>query len=160
MNISTIILYILSISFLIISLIKDKEKTKVGIKKGFMAFIKIIPVLIPLFLIVGILLTYITPQMITNMIGEDSGFIGVAIGSILGSLAFMPPFVTFPLAAELLQNGAGYSQVAAFVTTLMGVGIVYIQAESRFFGTASTLRRNILAFIAAIIVSLVVGGLM
>lgn len=160
MNISTIILYALAAVFLIVSLIKDRKKTAMGMKKGFMAFKKILPLLIPLFLIVGIVLTFVTPEMIRQILGEDSGWIGVTLGLVLGSVAFMPPFVTFPLAAELLEKGAGFPQVAAFVTTLMGVGIVYLQAEIKFFGTGSTLRRNVLAFTAAIIVALVIGVLM
>lgn len=159
MDISTIILYILAILFLIISLVRDRAKTKMGIKKGFVAFKKIIPILIPLFIVVGVLLTFVTPEIITQVLGEESGWIGVVIGTLLGSIAFMPPFVTFPLAADLLESGAGYPQVAAFVTTLMGVGIVYIQAEKSFFGIGSTIRRNVLAFIAAIIVSIVIGVL-
>ncbi|MBI9099071.1 MAG: permease [Spirochaetaceae bacterium] len=160
MNISTVILYLLSIIFLIVSIIKDRKKTKKGIKKGFMAFKKILPLLIPLFLIVGVVLTFVTPEMIKNLLGEDSGWIGISFGLVIGSIAFMPPFVTFPLGSELIANGAGFPQVAAFVTTLMGVGFVYFQAEMKFFGAGSTIRRNSLAFVAAIIVAVMVGVLM
>lgn len=160
MNISTIILYAMATFFLVISLVKDRKKTVMGMKKGFMAFKKILPLLIPLFLIVGIVLTYVTPEMIRQILGEESGWIGTTLGLLLGSLAFMPPFVAFPLGAELIEKGAGFPQVAAFVTTLMGVGFVYLQAEIKFFGTGSTIRRNSLAFVAAIIVALVIGVLM
>lgn len=160
MDISTIILYILAFGFLIVSLIKDRKKTKKGIKKSFMAFKNILPLLIPLFLIVGIVLTFVTPEMIKNLLGEDSGWIGITFGLFIGSVAFMPPFVTFPLGSELIANGAGFPQVAAFVTTLMGVGIVYLQAEMKFFGAGSTIRRNSLAFVAAISVAVAVGVLM
>ena len=160
MNISTVVLYVLSIMLLIISLIKDRKKTKMGIKKGFMAFKKILPLLIPLFLIVGVVLTFVTPEMIKNLLGEDSGWLGGTFGLLIGSIAFMPPFVTFPLGSDLIAGGAGFPQVAAFVTTLMGVGFVYLQAEIKFFGTGSTIRRNSLAFIAAVTVALAVGVLM
>lgn len=125
-----------------------------------MAFKKILPLLIPLFIIVGVVLTIVTPEMIKSVLGEDSGWIGITFGLLIGSVAFMPPFVTFPLGAELIAKGAGFPQVAAFVTTLMGVGFVYLQAEMKFFGAGSTVRRNSLAFIAAIVVALAVGVLM
>lgn len=159
MDISTTILYLIAGVTLIISLFKDRDRTIIGIKKGFNAFKKIVPLLIPLFLIVGIVLTYITPEIINSVLGDDSGWLGVLTGSVMGSIAFMPPFVTFPLGADLLESGAGYAQVAAFVTTLMGVGIVYLQAETQFFGGKATLSRNILAFFTAILVAIVVGGL-
>lgn len=160
MDISTIILYVLAVVLLIISFVKDRKKTKMGVKKGWMAFKKILPILIPLFLIVGILLTIINPDLIKLALGEDSGVIGVLIGLLVGSIAFMPPFVTYPLGVELLEKGAGYPQVAAFVTTLMAVGIVYFTAEKKFFGTKSTVLRNGLGFVASLIVALVVWGVM
>lgn len=160
MNLSTIILYITAALFLFISLLKDRGKTVKGLKKGFAAFKKILPLLIPLFLIVGIVLTFVTPDTIKNILGDETGWLGVTLGLMIGSVAFMPPFVAFPLGAELIEKGAGFPQVAAFMTTLMGVGIVYFQAEVRFFGSAAALRRNLLAFSAALIVAFAVGVLM
>lgn len=160
MDISTIILYVLAVVLLIISFVKDRKKTKMGVKKGWMAFKKILPILIPLFLIVGIILTVISPDIIKFSLGENSGIMGVFIGLLVGSIAFMPPFVTYPLGVELLEKGAGYPQVAAFVTTLMAVGVVYFTAETKFFGTKSTILRNGLGFIASLIVALVVWGVM
>jgi uncharacterized membrane protein YraQ (UPF0718 family) len=160
LDISTIVLYAVALVLLIFSLIKDVKKTKAAIKKGWMAFLKILPVLIPLFIIVGVALSVINPNMIRMVLGENSGILGVAIGMITGAVAFVPPFVAFPLGADLLEIGAGYPQVAAFVTTLMGVGIVYWAAEKKFFGNKAVLLRNTLAFLASGIVALVVWRIM
>ncbi len=160
MDMSTIILYGIAFILLVISIVKDKGKTKKAVKKGWMAFIKIVPVLIPLFLIVGIVLSIVTPQTIKTVLGEESGILGVLTGMLVGSIAFMPPFVTFPLGAELLDNGAGYPQVAAFVTTLMAVGLVYWAAEVKFFGQKAVALRNGLAFLASGIVAIVVWGVL
>lgn len=160
MDVSTIILYSIAFILLIVSLVKDKNKTKKAIKKGWMAFIKILPVLVPLFLIVGVVLSLLTPTMISQVLGEDSGPFGVLLGMLVGSFAFMPPFVTFPLAVQLLDSGAGYPQVAAFVTTLMGVGLVYWAAEIKYFGNRAVVFRNALAFVGAGVVALVVWGVM
>ncbi|WP_037572495.1 hypothetical protein [Spirochaeta cellobiosiphila] len=157
MNISTILLYALAFILLVLSFVKDRGKTYKGLKKGGKAFLKILPLVVPLFLIVGVLLTYITPTMIQSVMGKESGITGILIALVMGSVAFMPPFVTYPLGAELIDQGAGLSQVAALVTALMGVGVVYMQAETKFFGLASTLRRNALALFAAVIVAGVVG---
>ena len=160
MGLSTYILYTLKAILLGVSIIKDKKKTKQAIKKGYMAFIKIIPILIPLFLFVGIVLTLVTPDQIRQVIGEDSGVMGVIISLGVGSISFMPPFVTYPLGVELLESGAGYPQVAALVTTLMTVGFVYIAAENKFFSKKSTLLRNGLALFGSIIVAVVIWAVM
>ncbi len=160
MDLSTIILYAVALVLLVVSVIKDKEKTKKAVKKGWMAFINIVPVLVPLFLVVGIVLSVLTPQTIEQVLGQDTGIFGVIIGMLVGSIAFMPPFVTYPLGAELLDNGAGYPQVAAFMTTLMAVGLVYWVAETKYFGRKAVVLRNSLAFIASGVVALVVWGVM
>lgn len=160
MGISTYFLYGLTIVLLVISFIKNKKKTILALKKGFNAFKKIIPVLVPLFMFVGIILTIITPDQIQSVMGEESGILGVLAALVIGSISFMPPFVTYPLGVELLESGAGYPQVAALVTTLMSVGFVYIAAESKFFTKKSVLYRNLLALIASAIVALVIWVVM
>lgn len=160
MDISTIILYGLALVLLVISFIKNREKTKKAIKKGWMSFKKLLPVLIPLFLIVGVVLTIITPDTIQKILGENSGILGVILGATAGSIAFMPGFIAYPLGAQLLENGAGYPQVAAFVTTLMAVGLVYWMTETKLFGRKAVIMRNSLALIASGVVSLVVWVVM
>ncbi|HOO27009.1 MAG TPA: permease [Lachnospiraceae bacterium] len=160
MDISTIILYTVAIVLLVVSIIKDREKTKKAVRKGWMAFVNILPILIPLFLIVGVALSVLTPQIIRQVLGEESGIFGVFTGMIVGSAAFMPPFVTYPLGAELLKSGAGYPQVAAFITTAMAVGLVYWAAETKYFGTKAVALRNGLAFVASGTVAFVVWGVL
>ncbi len=160
MDLSTLILYGIAGLLLILSLIKDRKKTGLAVKKGWKAFVNILPVLIPLFIIVGVLLSLVTPAMIRQIIGADSGILGVILAMLIGSVAFMPPFVTYPLGVQLLENGAGYAQVAALVTTLMAVGLVYWSAEVKFFGTKAVILRNGLAFIASGIVAFVVWGVL
>ena len=160
MDPSSLFLYGLSLVLLLFSFSRDRKKTRMALKKGWKAFVGLVPLLLPLFLIVGVLLAVVSPSMIQTLLGESSGFMGVIAGLLMGSVAFMPPFVVYPLAAELLEQGAGYPQIAAFVTTLMGVGLVYWAAETEFFGRRLTLLRNSLAFVASALVALVMWGVM
>jgi hypothetical protein len=69
--------------------------------------------------------------------------------------------VAFPAAAALLAGGAGATQIAAFVSSLMMVGVVTLPMETKFFGKKAALMRNALAFgfslVAAFFVGWVVG---
>jgi len=156
MSIETYIIYGLTLILVIISFLKDRQKTLLGIKKGYKAFMKIVPVLIPLFLFIGILLAIVTPEFISSLLGENSGILGMIFGLTIGSITFMPPFVAYPLGVELLENGAAYPQVAGLLVTLMSVGLVYFAAESKFFHKKSAILRNVVSFIGAIIVILIV----
>ncbi len=102
MGISTYIIYALAIILLTLSFFKDKQKTKLGLKKAWMSFKKLMPMILPLFLFIGILLTLITPSFISTILGENSGFLGYVIGMLTGSITFMSPFVAYPLGKELL----------------------------------------------------------
>lgn len=156
MSIETYIIYALAFIVLIISFIKDKQKTKKGLIKAFKSFSKLMPMLIPLFLFVGILLTLITPDMIGSILGEESGFLGYVLGMSVGSITFMSPFIAYPLGLDLIENGAAYPQVAGFLVTLMSVGLVYFSMESKLFSKKAAIYRNLISFIGAIFVVLVV----
>lgn len=157
---TSIVFYSSSIILLFISFLKDKTKTKKALKKAYKSFMKLVPVLIPMVLFVGVLLTLVSPEFISRILGENSGIFGVIIGIILGSIAFMPGFVAFALGDNLLSNGAGYVQVAAFISTLMAVGVSSYGVEVKYFGKKMTLLRNAYALVASIIFAIIVWVVM
>jgi len=153
----TIALYAIALSALIVSFVKSKEKTRLALKKAWKSFENILPQFLCILIIIGLLLSILTPEQISKVIGSESGWYGVIIAAIIGYVTLIPGFIAFPLAAALLKSGAGYMQVAAFISTLMMVGIVTIPIEIKFFGKKATAIRNIGAFIFSLIVALVIG---
>ncbi len=149
--------YIIAITLTIISLIKDKKKTKMALKKGIKSLNNILPQFLGLITAVGILVAILNPTTISKIIGESSGWIGVILASIVGSLTLIPAFVAFPTAAMLVENGAGYMQIAAFISTLMMVGIMTYPIEVKYLGRKVTLIRNILSFLFAFFVAFIAG---
>ena len=63
----------------------------------------------------------------------------------------------FPAAAALLSAGAGATQIAAFVSSLMMVGVVTLPMEMKYFGKRAALFRNAFAFVFSLIAALFVG---
>jgi uncharacterized membrane protein YraQ (UPF0718 family) len=156
----TITLYAVAMGALLFSLIRSKEKTFFALKKAWKAFENILPQLLAILIIIGVMLAVLTPSQISSLIGKESGWMGVVFAASIGSITLIPGFVAFPLAAALLQSGAGYMQIGAFISTLMMVGIVTIPVEIKYFGKKATIIRNSLAFVFSLIVALVMGGLM
>ena len=157
---TTLVFYSSATLLVLISFFKDKKKTKQGLTKAYKSFMKLIPALIPMILFVGIALTLISPEIIASVLGEKSGFLGIIIGAILGSIAFMPSFVAFSLGSNLIDGGAGYAQVAIFVSTLMAVGISSLTIEINYFSKKFTILRNIMALVASLIFALLIGVLL
>lgn len=154
---TSIILYSLSFLLLLISFFKSKDKTLKAIKIASKAFENIMPQFLGIIITIGILLAFLNPATISKIIGSSSGFLGVFISAILGSITMMPTFVAFSTGNTLLLNGAGYSQVAALISTLTMVGIITFNLESKFIGKKGAFFRNLTAFIFAFIVALFIG---
>jgi len=150
-------LYVITLAGLVFSFFKSKEKTKMALTKAWKSFENILPQLLSVLLLIGFVLSILTPDQISSLIGKESGWVGVMAASILGSITLIPGFIAFPLAAALLKSGAGYMQIAAFVSTLMMVGIVTLPMEIKFFGKKAAYLRNGLAFVFSLIVALVMG---
>ena len=89
--------------------------------------------------------------------GTSSGIWGVLAAALIGAITLVPGFVAFPLAAALLKSGAGYMQIAAFVSSLMMVGVVTMPLEMKTFGKRATIVRNVSAFVFSLIAAFVIG---
>lgn len=162
MDIQTFLFYFAAIVTLIFSFVKDKKKSKLALKKAWKSFENILPQVLSLLVIVGILLAIVNTDVISQLIGENSGWLGVVLAGSVGAITLIPPYVAFPTAALLIDAGAGYMQIGAFISSLMMVGLVTIPVETKFFGKKLTFLRNLYAFIfsfiVAIIIRLVVGS--
>ncbi|WP_088187984.1 MULTISPECIES: permease [unclassified Desulfosporosinus] len=153
----TILMYIAAFGFLVLSFIKDKKKTYMALKKAWKSFENILPQFLAILVIIGIMLAVLSPEVISGLIGEKSGWLGMLMASLVGSVTLIPGFVAFPLASALLKNGAGFMQIAVFISTLMMVGIVTIPLEIKYFGRKAALLRNSLAFAFSFIVAIAIG---
>jgi uncharacterized membrane protein YraQ (UPF0718 family) len=153
----TIILYILAIGLLLVSFVKDKKKSREALKKAWKSFENILPQLLSILIIIGILLAVLSPNTISKVIGQQSGWMGIVTASIIGSITLIPGFVAFPLATALLKNGAGFVQIAVFISTLMMVGIATISIEIKYFEKKAAILRNTLAFAFSYVVAIVIG---
>lgn len=156
----TQIFYIVAIGLLFLSYIKDKQKTKKSLMKAWKSLENMLPQFIGIIILVGVMLALIDPQTISTFIGSGSGWLGVLLAAIVGGITLIPGFIAFPTAALLLQGGAGYMQVGAFVSSLMMVGVVTVPLETKFFGKKATVTRNILAFFYAFAVAFIIGKVM
>jgi uncharacterized membrane protein YraQ (UPF0718 family) len=153
----TFILYGLAIIALMVSMAKSRQKTMMGLKKALKAFEGIMPQFIVVLIFVSASLAVIDNQTISRFIGTGSGIPGVLGASLFGAVTLIPGFVAFPVAAALLKEGAGVTQIAAFVTSLMMVGVVTLPMEIKYFGRTAALMRNSLAFVFSLVAAVFVG---
>ncbi|MBE3128502.1 MAG: permease [Actinobacteria bacterium] len=150
-------LYLLAVILLMVSYKRDKKKTKMALKKAWKSFENIMPQFLTILVFLGLVLALLSPDIISHLLGQKAGWQGLIIASIIGSITLIPGFIAFPVAAILLKNGAGFAQVAVFVSTLMMVGIVTLPLEIKCFGKKISIMRNMFAYLFSFIVALVIG---
>ena len=143
-----------------LSFILDRKKTILGLKKGLMMFKNIAIPFLNILILISLTLYVMPAETITEYLGPGSGALGFVLAAIIGAIAIIPAFISYPIAASLIKQGASYGVVATFMTTLMMVGILTLPLEAKYFGWKISLMRNFLNFIAALMIGLIIGGIL
>ena len=149
-----LILLAITAAALVASLIADRRKTLMGVRRGLRMFVNLLPTLVTVLAAVSLLMAAVHPATLERWLG-GGGPVPFVAALIVGSIALIPGFVAFPLAGVLKDNGATTAVLAAFITTLLMVGVVTLPIEIRFFGRRIAILRNLLAFGGAVVVALV-----
>ncbi|HEC87945.1 MAG TPA: permease [Thermoplasmata archaeon] len=157
MNVTAIIINGIAVIGLLIAFIKDKKKTIKSLKMAGKSFIKMLPMVFVIIIVIGLLLGFVSPDQISKFVGEQSGFGGILFVSVAGAVMHIPALLSFPLASSLLKDGASVSAVAAFITTLTMIGTITLPLEIKELGKKMAILRNGLSFIVAIIIALIMG---
>jgi uncharacterized membrane protein YraQ (UPF0718 family) len=149
-------LYIAAAAGLAFSAAANPANTKKSLRKAWNSFCNVLPALAAMLLLVSIMIALLPERVIAALIGEESGFFGQFLASLVGSATLIPAFVAFPMAKVLMEHGAGVAQMAVFVSTLMMVGVATAPLEASFFGWRATVLRNGMAYIYSFVVGYVV----
>lgn len=152
-----ILFILITIILVIVSLIKDKSKTKKAIVFSKGMFLNTVLDILGILLIIGLIITLIPPDLIKKYLGGENLTLSTIWGGLIGTVSIIPAFIAFPLSKSLLDSGAHTVTITAFLTTLTMVGIATFPLEVKSFGTKFTILRNSLSFIAAIIIALIMG---
>ena len=105
-----------------------------GLKTGFDFLIKIFPILLLAFTIVGMMQVLIPQELVLKWVGEGSGLKGIFIGSAAGALTPGGPFVCFPIAASIYQSGAGIGTIVAYIAGWGLLSLTRLPFEITFLG--------------------------
>ncbi len=89
-----------------------KRSVRLGINQGRMLLLRM-----PLALMLGAFLVEIIPaELLQQALGPETGFQGILIASLAGSMLPGGPFISFPIAIAFFKAGAGAPQLMALLT--------------------------------------------
>ncbi len=157
MSLTAVVIDVFVAACLALSLLKNREKTKTALRIAWNAVKRMGPSLLAVIAVIGLIVGFVPPKWIASSIGSESGFLGMLVAALLGSVLFIPALIAFPLAKSLLDMGAGVMSMAAFITTLTMIGFIFLPMEIKELGRRFALLRNGLSLVAALIIAVIVG---
>jgi len=126
-----------------------------AITKTLRNFLRIIPMIVGVFLLLALFNTII-PQHLYAKVFTNIPIVDALIGAILGSVSAGNPLVSYIVGGELLDQGVGLAAVAAFILSWVTVGLIQLPAEAIILGRRFAIIRNLINFVSAIIIALLV----
>ena len=157
---TTGLIYLVLITLLyLLAFRKDAEKGRLSLQAARATLLRMIPLLLAIFALIGLFQEFVPPEMIRSWLGADNHLLALLNGGLVGAVAIGPPVAAFPIAGSFIETGAWPPAAAAFIVSWVSVGVMTMPVEAHVFGWRFTLWRNLITFIAALFIGLLIGGL-
>ena len=124
-----VIVYAVVLVLAVLAYLKGEERHTLGITEAIKTLLLVLPTLIGAFLIAGYVHVLVPEDVVREWLGEESGFKGVIVGYLAGTLTFGGTFISFPIAASLYHAGGSVRTVTTYITSwaLWGGGIIFYE---------------------------------
>ena len=124
---------------------------------GFLEMLSFLP---PIFIILGLLDTWVPREMVISHLGPRSGLRGLALATVLGAAAAGPLYGAFPVSAVMLKKGAGFNNVMIFIGAWATLKIPMFLFETKFLGLTFSLTRWICSFVGILLIAFCMNRLL
>jgi len=155
-----LIINTITLVLLIYSFTKSTGRTGKSLKIALTKGLNLAPWMIGIIVLIGVILSFVPPPVIEQYLGGEMTIYQVGAAALIGTISMIPNLVAMPLAGSLIESGASFTTIAAFLTTLTMVGVVTLPLELKEMGKKITFWRNFLAFFFAVVIALAIGILM
>lgn len=138
--------------WLIISIFSPSKGFEVG-KVAYNAFVQSVKIIIAVFFFIGLLQVWLSSETLAKIMGKEAGWLKYLIASTIPIFIGGSLFSIFPLLSVLLEKGASYGAVLAFITAWSGKAPL-IPLEIHFLGLHFTILRTVFVIPMALIVGI------
>jgi uncharacterized membrane protein YraQ (UPF0718 family) len=137
----------------------DPGKAGQALERGLEIFVSALPIIIAVFGLVGLTQAWISRERVSQMVGQESGWSGLLLAALCGTILIGPAYIIFPLLMSLHQQGARWAVIAT-VLAAYTVKIPMIPLEVLFLGWEFSLVRGVLTLLFAIPMGLLLEKMM
>lgn len=124
------------------------------------SFFQMLSVLPPIMILLGLMDVWIPRETLIKYMGDDSGFSGIFLAILIGSLAAGPMYAAFPFTAVLIKKGVRFSNVIIFMNAWCVTKISTLLFEISAIGYKFTFSRLLIDLPGVIIMGFLVHKLM
>ena len=124
-----VIVYVVALVLAVAAYFKGGQRHILGITEASKILLPVLPTMIGALLIAGYVRVLVPADAVQQWVGEESGFTGLLVGYLAGTLTFGGPFISFPIAASLYHAGGSVGTVTTYITSwaLWGGGIIFYE---------------------------------
>ena len=134
----------------------QKGVVRLGMSESARLLVQVGPVLIPAFVLAGMVSVLIAPEKVAEWLGPDAGLRGLFVGTAAGALTPGGPFIVFPMLAVLLKSGASVGAVTSYLSAWALLGMHRVVAfEIPILGWRFTVMRFASSLLAPILIGFV-----
>ena len=136
----------------IISIISPEKGLVIG-KVAYGSFIGAIGIIIGVFITIGLIQVWVSPQTLSKLLGKEAGWKGLLLASTIPIFIGGSLFTIFPLLKTLRNKGASIASVMAFIAAWGGKAPL-LPLEITFLGWKFSVLRICLIIPFAIVIGL------
>lgn len=155
MVVTSVIMAIFALVLFLVAYLQGGNAHMLGLQRAWTMMIQILPILVAAFIMAGMVQVLVPQEMLAKWVGAESGIKGILIGTVAGGLSPGGPYVSLPLAAALLNSGAGVGTMVAYLTGWSLWAIGRLPMEIGILGWKFTLIRFISTFTFPVIAGLI-----
>jgi len=131
------------------------KEIKTAFKKTANSFKQMFPTLLGVILLVNLSIALISDNFY-KIIFTGNNIFDPIIGGVLGSISASNPIMSYIIGGELISQNISLIAITSFILTWVSVGIVQLPAESLMLGKKFAIIRNIISFLMALLLSLLI----
>jgi uncharacterized membrane protein YraQ (UPF0718 family) len=151
-------LLLVAAGLLLLAFTTEPAKAQESLLAALRLFLSIIPLLLAVMGLVGLIQTWISPDLIARLLGREGGFRSLLLAAACGMILIGPAYLIFPLLAAIQRQGARWAVIGTVLTTY-AVKIQMIPLEAGYLGWRFSLVRTLLTLALAIPVGLLLEWL-
>jgi uncharacterized membrane protein YraQ (UPF0718 family) len=130
------------------------QKSALFEKNFFNYLVQMLEIFPAVMILSGLLKIFVSKDIVGKYLGKTSGFRGLIIAVLLGTLPEGPLYIAFPLVKELREKGAKVSNLIIFMSAWACIKIPQELVELQFLGLKFMALRLTLTIIFVIIMGL------